>query len=98
MGQRNDLELRRLGFEPNGQRGGPPSSITHADGDATAADTKTDAAPNPETDTAANASTDSRANPASSTAADRRPGSHGHARTGRTGGRRERSRHAALRR
>ena len=83
LGQRNDLERRRLGFQPNGHRTGPPSSLAHADTDATTAypetDTatypETDAAANPETDTAANASSYSRANPESDPAAD------GHTRT-----------------
>jgi len=71
-----------VGLQPNGHRGGPPSSISHTDGDATAARPKTDPAANTETDTAANTATNassySHANPESSTAADGR-GRHWHA-------------------
>ena len=81
-----------MGIEPTRYRGGPSSSIAHADGDATAADPKTDTASNPQTDTGAdtttNASAYSRANPESNTGCP--------ARAGRTAGRRERLRHTAL--
>jgi len=62
VAQRNDLELRRLGFEPNRQRGGPPSSITHANCDVTAAYPKTDSSTNPETDAIADTATNAAAN------------------------------------
>src|SRR5438067_11841310 len=62
VARRNDLELRRLGFEPNRQRGGPPSSITRANRDVTAAYPKTDSSTNPETDAIADAATNAAAN------------------------------------
>jgi len=61
VAQRNDLELRRLGFEPNRQRGGPPSSITHANCDVTAAYPKTDSSTDPETDATADTTTNAGA-------------------------------------